>query len=476
MVSIKQSRLEHWLPAILLLMSILATLGLVYASVVPLNYIPLSPKDTYLRWKNIPWNNISLYSRSDWIANAIVVIPSAFFLAGAIDAGRRSRWPLIIASPLIFLVLASLVLVIELVQVWFPPRTVSQNDIFAGWCGTAIGIAMWFILGRTLVWALEKFLKYESPWDRMRWIVGATCMASLFYTIYPFDFVLSREEFLQKFSEGRLHLGLEERLLFRLEGLKGLAVAAAKVLPFGILIGLSRSGIGIFRPLVLLAVVAIALELVQIPIYTKYASTMEAIAGIIGGWGGWCIARTHKTWTGWLNTSWIWLVAWLGWSFTLFLAFNLRYDSILMSGELLTERWRKFFVPPLLRYYYASEYAAFSNLAGKIGVFMILGVLWGMMGWTKARRFTSFRLWFGLVLALILGIAIEVMQVYLPPMIADATDIGIYGLGYFLGYVATAIVFGERGGGTANCSHNRNEDQYHESVQHDLASTYPDEA
>ena len=70
MIGVKRSMLESWLPAILLFMSIVATVALVYASLVPLNFVPLSPKETYLRWRNIPWNNISLSSRSDWIANA----------------------------------------------------------------------------------------------------------------------------------------------------------------------------------------------------------------------------------------------------------------------------------------------------------------------------------------------------------------------------------------------------------------------
>ena len=417
---------------------------LVYASLVPLNYVPLSPKETYLRWKHIPWNDISLYSRSDWIANALVVIPSAFFLAGAVDCGRRSRWFLILASPLILLFLAAVVLGIELVQVWFPPRTVSQNDIFAGWCGAGIGIAIWFLFGRAIIWALGRFLELASPQDRFRWVLGALCIASVLYTVYPFDFVLSREELLEKHNLGRLQWVIDGSSILRLESLKGLVVAAAKVVPFGFFWGLTGRGKRNFGPLLALAVVAISLELVQIPIYTKYASTSEAIAGIIGGWAGWCIARTQTRWTPWVNTPWLWIVAWLGWSLVLVLAFNLRYDSILGSGEILDERWRTFLAPPLLRYYYTSEYSAFSNLVGKIGMFAILGVFWGLVGWTKTGRCTTSRFWFGLVWAIVLGVAIEVMQVYLPPMIADASDIGIYGTGYAIGFLVIVLILGEK--------------------------------
>lgn len=466
----KEPHLESWWSTLFFLLAIVATLLLVYASLVPLRFVPLSPKETYLRWKQIPWNNISLYSRSDWIANALVVIPSAFFLSGAVDAGRRSRWLLILATPLILLFLAAIVLGIELVQVWFPPRTVSQNDIFAGWCGAIIGIVTWFLFGRTLVLSTEKFIHFKYVPRKIRWLAGALCIAGLIYTVYPFDFIVSRDEFLQKFNAGRVHLGIDGSSIFHSESLKGLIVAAIKVFPFGVWLGLARGEKMWWRALIAVAITAIAIELIQIPIYTKHASTAEAIAGSFGGWGGLWMARTQETWTKWMDRSWIWSTAWLAWSIVLILAFNLRFDSILSEGKDLDDRWDAFFVPPLMRYYYNSEYSAFSNLLGKIGMFSILGVFWGLVGWTKTGRCTASRFSFGLVWAIVLGIAIEVMQVYLPPMIADASDIGLYGLGYVLGYVATAMVFGEREEKTKNSTNSTNENQNLESVQHKLAS------
>jgi hypothetical protein len=36
------------------------------------------------------------------------------------------------------------------------------------------------------------------------------------------------------------------------------------------------------------------------------------------------------------------------------------------------------------------------------------------------------------------------MQIYLPPLIPDASDVGIYSAGFALGYVVTAIVLGKK--------------------------------
>ena len=144
------SRLSSRLSTIFLVLGILSTLILVYASLVPLNYVPLSPKESYLRWKQIPWYDISRYGRSHWIANALIVVPPAFFLAGSVDVGRSSRWFLFLASPLILLFLDAVVLGIELVQVWFPLKSVSQNDIVAGWCGSVTGVLIWCFVGNWL--------------------------------------------------------------------------------------------------------------------------------------------------------------------------------------------------------------------------------------------------------------------------------------------------------------------------------------
>jgi hypothetical protein len=73
----------------------------------------------------------------------------------------KDGWPLLVFRWPLLVFLAAVVFGIELVQVWFPPRTVSQNDIFAGWCGAAGGMLAWVFFGETLVWSLEKFVSRE---------------------------------------------------------------------------------------------------------------------------------------------------------------------------------------------------------------------------------------------------------------------------------------------------------------------------
>ena len=59
-----------------------------------LKYTPLSWEETQTRWRGIAWLSLGIGNRADWIANALVVIPSAFLFSGAVDYRRKSRWSL----------------------------------------------------------------------------------------------------------------------------------------------------------------------------------------------------------------------------------------------------------------------------------------------------------------------------------------------------------------------------------------------
>jgi hypothetical protein len=67
----------------MLTLGIVSVTLLIYASLLPLNYQPLDWTQTIQRWNNIPWLQLGVYRRSDWIANGLVVIPSGFLLTGA---------------------------------------------------------------------------------------------------------------------------------------------------------------------------------------------------------------------------------------------------------------------------------------------------------------------------------------------------------------------------------------------------------
>ena len=409
---------------------------LIYASIVPLDFSPITFDAAIAKFQNTPWLNLQIERRADWVANALVVIPSAFFAMGAVDWGRPRRLAWMTMPATVFW-LSAIVIAIEFLQLWFPTRTVSQNDIVAGIVGAVLGCCSWLIVGRWIVRSFETFCTLESMEQRIRWVLAALCAASIVYTLFPFDLVLTVDELRQKVAEGRLRWDFQVGRLASWEGLKGLVLAAGKILPFGLWFGLGRSkhfpGLG-------LALIAIGLEIVQVPIYSKYATEWELLLGILGGWLGWWIVSSRHDWLPWVRFAWIWNLASLGWMVVIFVAFNGRMKSILHDGELIRNRWSEFFTPPLLKYYFTSEYSALTNLAGKLGMFGALGMFWAVAGFVQTGHCSLRRFWIGAAASLFLGATIEIIQVYLPPMVADASDSAIYTIGYAMGYLLVFVL------------------------------------
>ncbi len=122
-------------------------------------------------------------------------------------------------------------------------------------------------------------------------------------------------------------------------------------------------------------------------------------------------------------------------------AFLGRYQR-LATNEEVTHAWKHFWSPPFLKYYYTSEFAAGSNIAGKLLVFAAIGIALANLsrpfgGYYHFRKNFGFVVLFAPVLAL--GIVIELAQIYLYPFYADATDILTYCLGSWCGWGAVSF-------------------------------------
>ncbi len=70
-------------------------------------------------------------------------------------------------------------------------------------------------------------------------------------------------------------------------------------------------------------------------------------------------------------------------------------------------------------------------------MFSVLGCLWFLANRKSPQR----AFWLGIGATLLLGVVIECSQVYLPPLIADASDVGIYALGYSMGFASLVAIF-----------------------------------
>lgn len=140
---------------------------LVYASLVRLRYRPLSWESTWEAWRQIPWLSLDVFQRANRVTNALVVLPAGGLAAAAVDWGRQSSWPLLLATPLITFALTLVIIGIELVQVWFPPRTVSLNDVAVGFVGAALGPILWAIGCSFFERGITRYLTLPRFCDRL---------------------------------------------------------------------------------------------------------------------------------------------------------------------------------------------------------------------------------------------------------------------------------------------------------------------
>lgn len=440
----------------MLAFGLLSVVLLIYASLLPLNYRPLDWSQTIQRWRSIPWFELGVYRRSDWIANGLVVVPAGFLLTGALRYRRGDRTWIdrlvdLGASALVLFFLVALVLGIELVQVWFPPRTVSRNDILAGWIGALAGVALWLGLGRRMVDAVSRFFGIERFEDRLAAFALFACIAGVLYSIYPLDVVLSQAEWNEKTRIGRVQWGLLPHSISTKEWLQGLLVSALRMLPFGILGACYASKSGRW---ILILLMGVMLEVIQLPIFSKYTSPGDVFAGWLGGASGIWLARPAGLW-GWARrTVWVWAMALVVWSISLLAAFLGRSERWVFDPVELQDRWSGFFTYPLLRYYYTSEYSALTNLLGKVISFNVLGGLVAIYVMVRYGQFpfgpndslrSLYRTAMGwaIGLSIAIGFAIEIAQIYLLPLIGDLSDVGIYAFGAAIGaWLTVFIAFG----------------------------------
>lgn len=113
----------------------------VYSSLVPLDFHPHTLEWAWQRFQQAPLLRLGVEKRADSIAIGVLYVPVGFLLAERF-VGKLTSAMLGIATILAIGFCALLACGIEFVQLFFPPRTVSQNDILAEIIGAMVGTAL----------------------------------------------------------------------------------------------------------------------------------------------------------------------------------------------------------------------------------------------------------------------------------------------------------------------------------------------
>lgn len=274
------------LPALATLWA-LWVLFIVYGSLVPLEPRALDFAAAWRNFRELPFLRLGVASRADWIANGVLYLPLG--LLSAQWAWRLS--PAALRVPALALSLAGcllLALAVEFAQQFFPPRTVSLNDLLAEGLGSLLGV---LLAGRALSWgrALHAALATSGP--RLRGLLlDAYPLAYLALALFPYDLLLGAGEFRAKLAGPLWGLLLAPAALegSSLRLLARLLVEAALALPLGLWLARHRPGLRAPGVLGIALGAGVALELAQFCIasgISQGASVLARAPGLLAGWG-----------------------------------------------------------------------------------------------------------------------------------------------------------------------------------------------
>ncbi len=406
---------------------------------VPLDFHNRPLAEAWIAFRDIYSTSLSFSSRADWLVNILLFIPLAFLLAGA-------AWPTrgmvvcTLAVLGVFVVCLGLSIAIEFIQLFFPHRTPSLNDIVAQTVGTGLGLAAWIAFGSRLSAWFIGWRSARSPLDVWKRLLYSYLFVLFAYNLLPLDLTISPVEILHKWREGRLVL-LPFSFVFTdpIEAFYALVVDILVWTPASFLWCLAFPRKRLHSWLSLVGA-ATTLEFLQLFVYSRISDITDIFTAAIGAAiGVWLAGRMSRPAAGkaaqpLFHPSWGWFLLALAWIIVLtaifFYPFNFQMDR-----EFLAERLQGARKVPFEVYYFGSEYRAATEVMHKTGFFLPLGALLALAVISIQnymwRRYASIA---ALAMIGMVAFGIEAGQLFVPDKNVDVTDWALEVLGGFTGF------------------------------------------
>lgn len=434
----------------LLLFALAYAAFVVYGSLIPFEFRPRSFDAALRAFQHIPFLRLGVGSRADWVANILLYIPLAFLLAGACASARSSaaRAAGTIATMLFCLALA---VAVEFAQLFFPPRTVSQNDLIAEAIGTALGVALWLAAGKRIL-GLGRQVKIGGPLAT-RAALTLYVVAYLAFSLFPYDFLVSAKELAAKLD------GAIRPVWTLSDSCGGVLRCNAKLLaevllaaPLGVLYGMlrgrerrARYGRALLWGLALGAVI----EALQIFLASGVSQGLSVVTRGLGTAWGLAFYRSFNLELLARHRAALRTMAWLGVPFYIALVLMLKglvpfaLDQVWAAREKL----KALSFLPFYYHYFTSETEAMQSLLLNAGLYVPVGLLAWLSAAPGRDRETR---WAAALGGAALGLAVETLALFTIGKRSDPTNILIAGASaYFVTLVAQWLEHGFAHSGSA---------------------------
>lgn len=416
----------------LLLIAAAYTMFVIYGSLVPLHFQHRPWSEAWMAFHNIRYLNLGIGSRADWVANTLLFIPLAFGWLGVLWHEKRVIWRV----PASFMVLAACIFLsigIEFTQIFFPPRTVSLNDIYAETLGAGLGVILWWVTGPHVV-------RWYAGWKAAQGVMDLTQRLLYFYlfllfgyNVLPLDLTISPVEIYHKWHEGRVvFLPFSDIPTQPVQALYSMVTDMLLWVPAGLLARLParRSARQIW---IYLSAAAALIEFLQLFVFSRVTSVTDILTGSLGSALGIVLASRWQTeqdsqdtqgGKARIVTKWrphsltLGVALWLGLIFAAFwYPFDFHTNGIFIRDRLAEAAARA----PFAIYYFGTEYRAVTEVLHKMGLFFPLGLLLALRLNQIRPSLYPWKTISLVVVAIIAGV-IELGQLCLPGKFADLTD------------------------------------------------------
>lgn len=427
-----------------------------YGSLIPFHFRPRPLDEAAAIFRNMRLHAPDdVGARGDWGITLVLFTCLGFAFMGMACVDRPPARAFRVGAA-VMLGCAALSVAIEFTQIFFPPRTVSLNDLILQAAGGAFGTVVWILGGQLITRWTRRLCSSTGVAGLARRVWPGYLALLVVVQLVPFDFTISTAELAAKQEEGKIFLipfvsyaDLNLVSVFLKLLVHGLCFA-----PLGFLRVLAddsgrRLTTSWSRVVFFGLIISASIEGVQLFVYTRVFDATDIVLGTIMIALGWYAGLTFRDcWTRSLddaNASMLPAVSWLVWGTLVIIwlaivlyfqwtPFNFTTDQASFRNDpddFTQYGLRRFCWLPLVDYYWGSKYNALDQFLKKALAFMPLGVLFAI-GHSRLYRTQNHRRL--LLTAAVLAVVIEAGRYFLPGRTPSTTDLLISCFGAWVGF------------------------------------------
>jgi len=419
----------------------------VYGSLVPFEYHYLPMADAWQSFRHIRLLDLGVASRADLLANFVLYVPLGFLGVGCLAAGAAGRLKRAIVAVFVVVACSALAIAIEFTQLYFAPRTVSLNDIYAEILGTVFGVGTWLTTSAAATRALTAVR--EGGRTAVRAMLVLYLVAYYALALFPYDFLLSAAEYHWK-SVGN-NVGWIEAIsaCSSTANCAGVLMAeTAFVVPIGLMLNLvlraetrTRFGITLATGIML----GVSIELLQFAIASGVSQGISVLTRVLGVLLGLLVyGLTGLTWL-WAiqrhrllrptvaaaTVAYLSLTAWLVWEgHGDWIGFDYGLDRIQEINFL-----------PFYYHYYTSEPVALANLLYNAALYLPYGFMVWLWYLPQLRLNSGLKRVPAMILGGLAAAVIETGKLFLSATHPDPTNVLIGMFSAWTGFLVTDWIF-----------------------------------